>query len=424
MMRQAKSARAIEKIKRSLAGMDANPTVWSLAMLNMFFRGDGKTSIAQGDSLSAKAVRNYEGAYSRSYLNPPFSQEEEPEYRFIDNATVALEPEGQLAAVVYAGVFADGDHENWRKAFLSRHRLLAMISLPDDLFYPTAAPTTIMVAEAHVPQKADDKVFMAKVWNDGFSKLKGRRISCAGSELPELERVYGKFVKNEGFRSKLATVVKGRELLNGEEWSPQKWLPQPPQDRETISDLMANASRSVLQAIAEFPEIADSVLTGFTDRWRALHPLPLNTKGKLSYFFEIKNGLSTGEKNYRGGDTPYVSSGDTANSIIALKSPETGEAFEDGGITVTAFGAASVQPWPFLARGNGGSSVRVLLPRFRMAEADLLWFAAQINAQRWRFFYARMAIKGRISHHEVVYPPHALNQNKKTNAQRVQSFSP
>jgi type I restriction enzyme M protein len=123
-------------VKQSLAGYDANPTVWSLAMLNMFFRGDGKTNVAQGDSLATRNLRSYEGKYTRSYLNPPFSQDEEPEYRFIDNAAAALEPEGKLAAVVYAGVFADEDHENWRRSFLKRHRLLAMISLPDDLFYP------------------------------------------------------------------------------------------------------------------------------------------------------------------------------------------------------------------------------------------------------------------------------------------------
>lgn len=127
MMQQARSAHAIDKVKQSLAGFDANPTVWSLAMLNMFFRGDGKTNVVQGDSLAPTSLRIYEGSYTRSYLNPPFSQDEEPEYRFIDNAAAALEPGGRLAAVVYAGVFADEDHENWRRTFLRRHRLLGMI---------------------------------------------------------------------------------------------------------------------------------------------------------------------------------------------------------------------------------------------------------------------------------------------------------
>jgi hypothetical protein len=57
-----------------------------------------------------------------------------------------------------------------------------------------------------------------------------------------------------------------------------------------------------------------------------------------------------------------------------------------------------------MGRGNGGSSVRVLLPRFAMSVRELLWFASQINLQRWRFFYARMAIKSRLEHLEISSP--------------------
>jgi len=32
-----------------------------------------------------------------------------------------------------------------------------------------------------------------------------------------------------------------------------------------------------------------------------------------------------------------------------------------------------------------------------MTFAELSWFVSQINMQRWRFFYGRMAIKSRIS---------------------------
>lgn len=423
MIRQARSSQAIEKVKRSLTGVDANPTVWSLAMLNMFFRGDGKTHVVQGDSLSTNSLREYEGQFTRSFLNPPFSQDEEPEYRFIDNAAAALEPEGRLAAVVYAGVFADEDHQAWRRAFLTKHRLLGMVSLPDDLFYPTAAPTTIMLAEAHVPQQAEDDIFMAKIWNDGFAKLKGRRVDCPGSEIPEIERAFDEHSEGRHFDSPIATAVKGAQLLHGDEWSPQKWLSQPPQTEDDLAHLMSASTRSLLQAVAKYPEVADSVLPEFTRTWNGMPALPLDARHPLSFFFEIKNGRSSGEKNYRAGDTPYVSSGDAANSIVGLKGPDEDQLFGDGGLTVTAFGTACVQPWPFLARGNGGSSVRVLVPRYSMSESDLLWFAAQINSQRWRFFYARMAIKGRISNLIVNSPPHRLSLDERSLADRIKSFS-
>jgi len=101
---------------------------------------------------------------------------------------------------------------------------------------------------------------------------------------------------------------------------------------------------------------------------------------------------------------PYISSGDTTNSIVRLADAEIDEVFENGGITVTAFGQAYLQPWRFMARGNGGSAVRVLVPKFKMSTNELVWFAAQINLQKWRFFYGRMAIKSRLEKLIVATP--------------------
>ena len=81
----------------------------------------------------------------------------------------------------------------------------------------------------------------------------------------------------------------------------------------------------------------------------------------------------------------------------------------DGCITVSAFGTAYIQPWKFIARGNGGSAVRVLRPKFRMTTRELFWFAAQINSQKWRFSYARMAIKSRLERLEVEAPSQHMN---------------
>jgi hypothetical protein len=99
------------------------------------------------------------------------------------------------------------------------------------------------------------------------------------------------------------------------------------------------------------------------------------------------NGKSKGEKNYHEGDYPYISSGDSTNSIIRLVDCEEDEVFFDGGMTITAFGQAYIQPWPFMTRGNGGSAVRILKPKFRMNINEFIWFASQINAQKWIFFF-------------------------------------
>ncbi len=422
MLAQAKSPAAVKKVKDSLYGFDTNPTVWALASLNMFFRGDGKSHMELGNSLEAGNKAAVEGKFTRAYLNPPFSQEGEPERDFINASMSALEPEGILTAVVAAGIFADDDHKTWRSQFLRNHTLLGMISLPEDLFYPTAAPTSILIAQAHVPQPDDQFVLMGKIWNDGYDKLKGRRVERAGSQLAEIKEVYDLVKNGKQFISELAATVAGATIKNGAEWSPQEYLSQPPLSKEELQRQQGAVIKSIYQSVAQMPELADEVLDDFVQDWAENPELPLGTQGKVESFFTIENGQSSGEKNYSDGTIPYVSSGDISNSIVRLVSGLEDQISKTGGITVTAFGTACVQPWPFMARGNGGSAVRVLKPKFNMSVQELIWFAAQINAQKWRFFYARMAIKSRLERLVISSPPARMPDADITLADNVRAF--
>jgi len=403
MIREAKGRAANEHIKNWIYGFDTNPTVWALSTLNMFFRGDGKSNMKQGNCFDPENKALVRGNFTKAFLNPPFSQEDEPEKDFIDSSMEALEPGGELAVVVYAGIFADNNHKEWRREFIRKHSVLGVISLPEDLFYPIAsAPTSILLARAHMPQNNDNKIFMSRIWNDGFDKLKNRRVEREGSQLPEVLDAYHKHINNEQFESELVNIINGANIRNGEEWSPQQWLPQPAASIDLYQNLERKCVNSIFQTVSIIPEVADQIYN-FTDQWAENPDLPLNQSQALNYFFEVKNGKSIGVKNYPVGDIPYVSSGDSTNSIIRLVESEETEIF-DGGITVTAFGKAHIQPWAFLARGNGGSSVRVLISRYNMTFKELLWFVTQINSQKWRFFYARMAIKSRIERLIVLSP--------------------
>ena len=293
-----------------------------------------------------------------------------------------------------------------------------------DLFYPTAAPTSILIAKAHVPHPSTAKVFMARISNDGFTKLKGRRVHIDGSQLPRTVKLFHRFSRVEGtvIDAENATIIDSHLVLDGCEWSPQQWLPQPVDAEMKLKRYQDDVRLSLYRAVTAMPELADCVLEQFTDTWKCMPEYPLSHLAPVSYFFDVVNGRSRGEKNYREGSIPYVSSGDQFNSIIRLIDQEPDEVFASGGITVTAFGQAYIQPWPFMARGNGGSSVRVLVPRYKMSFNDLIWFAAQINAQKWRFFYARMAIKSRLERLEITSPARHLQDSGDKIATRIQIF--
>jgi len=422
MMSGAHGPKAIQKVKRDLYGFDTNPTIWALATLNMFFRGDGKSHIENKSCLEEESRKLVADKFQKAFLNPPFSQDDEPERDFIDASMDALEPEGLIAVVVKAGIFADDDNKSWRREFTRNHTIQAMISLPEDLFYPTAAPTSILIAKAHIPQSNDDSVLMARIDNDGYEKLKGRRVEIEGSQLPEIEAAFKSNLRKEEVESDKAISISAENILDGNEWSPQQWLPQPIETEEKLKKYEDNVRFSIYKAVTAIPELSDVVSESFGEEWAGLPEYPLGTTLPISDFFEVLNGRSSGEKNYIEGGTPYISSGDLSNSIIRLVEEEESETFHQGGITVTAFGQAYVQPWPFMARGNGGSSVRVLVPKYKMSFNDLVWFASQINAQRWRFFYARMAIKSRLVRLEVTSPPISLVDSGKKIHERISEF--
>lgn len=403
-------------VRESLYGFDTNPTVWALSALNMFFRGDGKSHIENRSCFDEDSRAGVRGRFTKALLNPPFSQDDEPERDFINAAMDTLQTGGRLAVVVKSGIFADEENASWRGDFLRRHTIKAMISLPGDLFYPTAVDTTVMVAEAGRPQQESDLVFLAKVWNDGFRKLKGKRVEAQGSQLPEVLSKFRSFLSGRGIKSQLATVVSARQIMEiGAEFSPEKYLPQPLVSEEERRQAQNQIVDSILKTSVCIDDIAEEVIATFPSSG-SLPPLPYGRQGRLQDFFVVGNGKSAGESNYIAGTCPYVSSGDPQNSIVRMVEDEDGEVFSDGGLTVTCFGCAAVQPWRFMARGNGGSSVRVLLPKYHMSFAELSWFAAQINLQRWRFFYGRMAIKKRLVDLEVSAPPTRIADSESIHA--------
>lgn len=59
-------------------------------------------------------------------------------------------------------VLVDPDLAYWRKNLVANHHVFAVISLPEELFYPTAAPTVILIVHAHSPNK-DKGTFLARI---------------------------------------------------------------------------------------------------------------------------------------------------------------------------------------------------------------------------------------------------------------------
>ena len=212
-------------------------------------------------------------------------------------------------------------------------------------------------------------------------------------------------------------------MKEGAEFCPEQYLPQPDFPTETKEAYKLDVVKSILRTAVSIDEIADEVLPTFPN-FTDLPTMPYGKEDAIESYFYVNGGKSSGESNYNEGSCPYVSSGDPLNSIIRLVSDVEGEVFENGAITVTCFGRASIQPWRFMARGNGGSAVRVLIPKYRMSFSELVWFAAQINMQRWRFFYGRMAIAKRLKKIRLVAPESPIkDDDNKSISEKIAELS-
>ena len=119
--------------------------------------------------------------------------------------------------------------------------------------------------------------------------------------------------------------------------------------------------------------------------------------------FEPHTAGASGFANYGAGQVAYVTNGFRNNGVLGFVKPKPqDQVFESLAIVLSAFCEATVQIPPFIARGNGGSGLIVLVPKQPTPAAQLGFIAAYINtALKWRFSWSRQATVERIRRLEI-----------------------
>lgn len=177
MMRTAQTEDERKKIKsEGLVGVEQQPEMFALAASNMILRGDGKANLHQGscfDDAITKALKAHH--CDIGVLNPPFSQGDADlaELYFVKHMLDCLQKGGTGVAIVPMSC-AISPHPA-RQELLKNHTLEAVMSMPDDLFYPVGTVTCIMVFTAKIPHATSNKKTWFGYWKmDGFIKTKNR----------------------------------------------------------------------------------------------------------------------------------------------------------------------------------------------------------------------------------------------------------
>lgn len=160
--------------KHGLVGVEQQPNMFALAASNMILRGDGKANLYQGscfDAAITKAIRAH--GCDVGMVNPPYSQSDSDlhELRFVKHMLDCLKPGGIGIAIVPMSCALSANA--MRAEILKDHTLEAVMSMPDQLFYPVGTVTCIMVFSAHRPHASENRKTWFGYWkNDGFVKTK------------------------------------------------------------------------------------------------------------------------------------------------------------------------------------------------------------------------------------------------------------
>lgn len=217
--------------KHRIFGVEQQANVASLAIVNMIFRGDGKNNIINGDCLSLnlnRKIRNNEvsaeyqidkgdrKAITKVLMNPPFAlkSEDEQEFTFIDHALDQMVDDGLLLCVLPISVmYAGGRELEWRKRMLEKNTLMLVMSFPNDLFYPQASvePVVIVIRKGK-PHDEIKKTLFVRVSDDGFLKLKKRRLPHGKpSQLDELQEKIKAFIR-DGVSNDVHGIIQAKSI--------------------------------------------------------------------------------------------------------------------------------------------------------------------------------------------------------------------
>jgi len=174
---------AIKKVKEEqLLGFELNPTMYICAISNMLFRGDGKSSIFNYDSIHNPKAQEELNRFQATvgFINPPYSGKESKDDPTPKEITflVKLLDNCSRYGIIIAPLSTYFKDDDIRTAILKKHTLKYVINMPADLFQPNASThTAIAVFETH--RKFDyenDEVTFYDLRDDGFvlAKNKGR----------------------------------------------------------------------------------------------------------------------------------------------------------------------------------------------------------------------------------------------------------
>lgn len=391
----------VERVARQLIGFDSEPQTAALCVANMILRGDGTTGVRRGDCFSAPDFPV--GTANAVLMNPPFPHEttDTPPEAFVNRGLEGLQTRGLLAAIVPQSLMVKRDKQAWRDGVLTKHTLLGVIVLPNELFEPYSSTTTaVLLLRTGVAHPRGKRVFFARIGNDGLRIKKNVRVPTAGSQLPAILDAF--------YEKRSIPLLCGWSALDPSEplWhiAAPHYIPASPLTLDEVfvgvRDLARSRAAFVVRHAEELLSLAEDVRNGL------LVPRPVRALKKptrlqiesstIGDLFDIYGGQRElhNKENLQHGNCLVISSSGTDNGCYGF--------FDfDGPLSppfATVPGTGSIGQAFVQERPCGVTDHCYLLVPKDGVEPEMLYVAcAMIRREVWRFSYGAQITASRIA---------------------------
>lgn len=195
----------LKRVTNSIVGMDIDPTMVKLSLVNLYLHGFEQPNIYEYDTLSNNT--RWAERYDVILANPPFMTPKggiTPHKHFAINANRSevlfadyfmehLTINGRAGFVVPEGIIFQtaNAYKELRKMMLDGY-LYAVVSLPSGVFNPYAGVKTSILFFDRAFAKQNKDILFVRVDNDGFS-LGAQRTPIKQNDLPEALKIINEY---------------------------------------------------------------------------------------------------------------------------------------------------------------------------------------------------------------------------------------
>ncbi|WP_425364628.1 N-6 DNA methylase [Candidatus Tisiphia endosymbiont of Mystacides longicornis] len=163
--------------KENIIGVEKETSIYTIVALNMFINKDGRSNLYCDDCFAIKDTL-LEKECNVGFINPPYSDEIYSEISFVELMLDVLLPNSIGVAIIPVNAVSSRTKKHSglisiKERILTKHKLLASIKMPCQLFYPKGTETIILVFETH-SQHIGETWFAE--FNDGYELIKNQKM--------------------------------------------------------------------------------------------------------------------------------------------------------------------------------------------------------------------------------------------------------